>query len=73
MRKRERGMAGLEPGAPRERRRRSRDGASTRSATEGRARRHRYLSARAAISLIALASLVVPGIAALIAAAVSAF
>jgi hypothetical protein len=33
----------------------------------------RYLGARAVISLIALASLVVPGIAAVIAATVSAF
>jgi hypothetical protein len=36
-------------------------------------RRRRYLSARGVISLIALASLVVPGIVAVIAAAVSAF
>ena len=54
---------------------RSRDGASTRNAPEGPAyaRRRRYLSARAVVSLIALASLVVPGLVAVIAAAVSAF
>jgi hypothetical protein len=38
-----------------------------------RARRRRYVSARAVISLIALASLVVPAIVAVVAAAVSAF
>jgi hypothetical protein len=37
-----------------------------------RAHRRRYLSARAVISIIALASLVVPGIVALIAATVAA-
>jgi hypothetical protein len=57
------------------RRPRFRDGVRTRKAREGRvyARRRRYLSARAVISVIALASLVVPGVVAVIAAAVSAF
>ena len=57
------------------RRQRVGDGASTRNATDGlvRTRRRRYFSVRAVISLIALASLVVPGIVAVIAAAVSTF
>jgi hypothetical protein len=38
-----------------------------------RTRRHRYLHARAVISLIALGALIVPGIVAVLAAAVSAF
>lgn len=51
------------------------NGASTGKATNGlvRARRRRYLSARSVVSLIALASLIVPGIVAVIAAALAAF
>jgi hypothetical protein len=60
-------MAGLEPAAACE------SPPGRRTVTVVRARRRRYLSARTVISLVALASLVVPGIVAVIAAAVSAF